>query len=98
MIRKAFISIILLFIGFINSLKANDCYSEYWQKLYWEMWQQSNFAVGTYLKLESGDHFKKIRSLQISEQFTYQLSKNFSSEHHYTYIHGHSVVPHSLWE
>lgn len=96
MIRKAFLGLILL-LHPICLLQGNDCYSEYWQKLFWKMWENESFALRTYIKIDSRNHLKGIRSLQFNEQLIWKASKNFFLEIHYAYIHGRSIVPNSLW-
>lgn len=95
--RKIFIVFVLLLYCPISQLRADNYYSEYWQKFFWEMWTKDSFSLGTYVKIETGNHFKKVRSLQLSEQLSYQVSDNFSVEAHYSYLHGHSIVKNSPW-
>jgi hypothetical protein len=98
MMRKAPQLLIFIFIWYASVLIAEvDTYSEYWQKLFFEMWSQGDFSIGTFIKIESCDHLKKIRSFQGSEQFAWQVSKIFQLKFHYTYIHGHPVNL-SSWE
>lgn len=96
MIRKAFIGLIFLLCP-ICRLQGSDCYSEYWQKLFWEMWKNESFALGTYIKIDTGNHLENIRSIQINEQFLWKASQNLELELHYAYIHGRSIVPNSPW-
>lgn len=77
--------------------KTNDCYSEYWQKFFWKMWENNAFALGTYVKIDTKNHLKNIRSYQFNEQFRWKVSKNFSLELHYAYIHGRAIVQNSPW-
>lgn len=98
MTRKGFISLILLLFSPISQLQCEDYYSEYWQKFFWKMWEHKSFVLGTYIKIDTGNHFKSTRSLQFNEQLSWKASKNFSLEIHYAYLHGRSVVPNSLWK
>ncbi len=93
MMRKI-LAIILFCIPFCP-MQGRDCYSEYWQQFFWNMHENDCFAVGTFLRLETGDHFKKIRFMQFNEQFRWKVSKNFSLEIHYAYLEGRSIVPNS---
>lgn len=90
--------ILVLVLCFPCGLQSTNWYSEYWQKIFWKMWEKEPFSLGTYVKLETGDHLKNIRSFQLSEQLEFTVSKNFSLEFHYTYIHGRSIVPGSPWD
>lgn len=97
MIWKIFISFILLSCIPICGLQSENDYSEYWQKIFWKMWRNDSFALGTYIKINTGNHLKNIRSLQFNEQLIWKASKNFSLEFHYAYIHGRAIVPNSPW-
>lgn len=97
MIRKFFAILFFLFCCSIDSLQGNEWYSEYWQKFLWRMWKNDSFDVSTYTKIETGNHFKQIRLIQISEQLAYHVTKDFSLEIHYSYIHGRTVIPDSIW-
>lgn len=87
----------LLLFSYFDRLHGNDCYSEYWQRLYWKMWENDFFALRTYVKIDSGNHLKNIRSIQFNEQFLWKRSQNLTLEIHYAYIHGRSIVPKSPW-
>jgi hypothetical protein len=95
-IRKALLGLIFL-LRPICQLQSHDCYSEYWQKLFWKMWENKSFILGTYIKIDTGNGFKSIRSLQFNEQFIWKASNNFFFEIHYAYIHGRLIVPNSPW-
>ena len=97
MVKKVFIGLIFLLFSPISRLQGNECYSEYWQKFFWKMWKNESFALGTYVKIDTGNHLKNIRSLQFNEQFLWKASQNFSLEIHYAYINGRSIVPNSPW-
>lgn len=97
MVKKFFVSLILLGCSPFSLLYSHDSYSEYWQQFFWKMWEKESFAIGTYVKIETGNHWKDVRSLQINEQLSWKVSENFSLELHYAYLHGRSVVPNSLW-
>lgn len=62
------------------------------------MWEKDAFSLGTYAKFESRNRFKGFRLIQLSEQLAYDVSKEWTLEFHYTYIHGHSIVRDSPWE
>lgn len=93
--RKIF-GIVFLFHSLVSRVHA-ECYSEYWQQFFWKLWENDSFALGTYIKIDSGNHFKNIRSYQINEQFLWKAAENLGLELHYAYIHGRSVVPDSIW-
>ena len=93
---KGFVCLVLILFPACG-LQGTDTYSEYWQKFFWNMWEDEAFALGTYIKIDTGNHFKKIRSFQLNEQFLWKASKHFFLECHYAYLHGRSIVPHSPW-
>lgn len=95
--RKIFIGLILLQCCSICRLQGNAWYSEYWQQFFCKMWENDSCRLGTYVKVDTGNHFHKIRSVQINEQFRWNVSDNFAVEVHYAYLNGRSVVPHSPW-
>lgn len=97
MIKKIFTCIIFLLCFPICQLKGENCYSEYWQKLFWKMWENDSLALSTYVKIDTGNHLKSIRALQINEQLSWKASENFSLELHYAYIHEHSLISNSPW-
>lgn len=80
-----------------GTLHSNQCYSEYWQKLLWTAYEKDAVEISTYVKLESRNHWKGFRYIQLSEQLAYHLTKTFSMEIHYTYIHSHDVVADTPW-
>lgn len=92
---KPLISLVLII--FFSPLLGENCYSEYWQSLYWKMWENDSFALKTYVKLETKNHLKSIRSIQFNEQLLWKASKNLSLEIHYTYLHSQSIVSNSKW-
>lgn len=97
MIKKVIITFILLKTCTIAHLHCNHYYSEYWQKLFWRMWDSNTFAIATYIKIDSKNHLKGIRAYQFNEQFIWQASKNLSIELHYAYINGRPIVEKSKW-
>lgn len=97
MVRKILLSLIFLLSCPICRLQGCNCYSEYWQKLFWKMWENDSLALGTYIKIDTGNHLKNVRSMQFNEQLLIKVSENFSLEFHYAYIHGRSIVPNSPW-
>lgn len=97
MIKKILKVIFVLLIS-TSCLQANNCYSEYWQKFFWQMYESDPFAIGTYVKIETDNHLKNIRYTQVSEQFAWNVSKKFSLEMNHTYIHSRSIVANSLWK
>jgi|GEM_PF-3489367 len=96
MIKKLFTALLLIYISF-GKLQATDCYSEYWQNLFWNMWENDSYGIGTYVKLETNNHLKGIRYLQLNEQFLWKATKNLSLELHYVYLHDKSIIPKSVW-
>lgn len=94
--HRKIINLTLLLVSLFCRLQS-ECYSEYWQKFFWTQWENDSFALGTYVKLETGNHFKNIRSMQFNEQLQWKTSKNFSLELHYAYLHNRSIVPNSSW-
>lgn len=96
MLRQVFLSLILLLCSPL-CVHGKECYSEYWQQFFWKMWEKDPFRIGTYIKIDSGNDFKNVRSMQFNEQFQWRVSKNLALEVHYTYVHGRYVVPGSLW-
>lgn len=61
------------------------------------MWKNDTFALGTYVKIDTKNHLKGIRAFQLNEQFRWKVSKNFSLEIHYAYIHDREIVQHAPW-
>jgi len=96
-IRRLLFGLALLLSSLPSSLRAEECYSEYWQELFWKMWQSGPVSLGTYAKIDTGNHFQRVRSLQINEQLRWKVDRNWTLELHYAYIHGRSVVPDSPW-
>jgi len=78
-------------------LHGNNWYSEYWQRLSWQIWEKGPWTFGTYFEMRSQNHFKNMRMFQQSELLAYKISEDFQVELHYTYIHERSVVANSLW-
>lgn len=107
MVRKLFLGLLLL-IGCrleglppptpTEDLHTLNAYSEYWQQFFWTQWKNDSFALGTYAKFDTKNHMRGLRAFQISEQLAFNVSKNFSLEVHYTYLHGRSIVENSLWK
>lgn len=96
MIRKIFT--LLMFLSLASTkLQANNCYSEYWQNLFWTMWQNDTFRIATYVKLETDNHLKDLRYFQLNEQFRFKATKNLTFEVHYAYIHDRHIIPKSPW-
>jgi len=89
--------LLLIFLGSFCKLQG-ECYSEYWQKLFLTMWKTESFQLGTFVRIDTDNHMVNIRSVQISEQMAFNVSKEFTFEFHYTYIHGHALVPHADWQ
>lgn len=79
------------------SLFAQETYSECWQEFNWTQWQTASYQLDSYMKLESGNHWRGTRSFQIAEQFGYQATPNLSLWISYRYLHNRDVVPHSKW-
>lgn len=97
MFKKVFVGLILLLGCSISRLQSDDWYREYWQELFWRMWENDKLALASYAKIDTGNHFKNIRSIQLKEQLRWKVSENFSFEFHYAYIHDRSIIPNSLW-
>lgn len=79
------------FLLVASKISAENWFSEYWQQIYWRMFESEHYGVRTHIRLESGNHLKNIRSLLLSEQFAYKFSRDVAFEIHYTYIHGHPI-------
>lgn len=97
LIRKIFVSLILLLSNQSSILHANEFYSEYWQQFFWNMWEKDDLSIATYVKIETGDKFKDIRYMQFNEQFAWSASKKLSFEIHYAYLHDRQIIPNSSW-
>lgn len=97
MIKKIIITFIILKLLNVSNLQCNDCYSEYWQRFFWRMWDNNTFAIATYIKIDSKNHFKRIRAYQFNEQFIWQAKKNLSLELHYAYLNGRPILENSKW-
>lgn len=80
------------FLLFFSTLSAENWFSEYWQQFFRKAYESERFGVRTYLRIESGNHFKNVRALFLSEQLIYKVTKDVSFEIHYSYIHGHSLI------
>jgi hypothetical protein len=61
------------------------------------MCEKESCALRTYAKLETGNHFKNIRSYKICEQLIWNLTEKFSTEFHYAYIYDRSIIRNSPW-
>lgn len=103
MLRACCFCLFLLVWGGVEGLQPlvrqhtlND-YSEYWQQFFWTMWGNDSLTLGTYVKIDSKNHMRNVRSYQLSEQLAFKVTKHFSCELHYSYLHSRSVVPNSLW-
>ncbi len=97
LVRKIFLSFAFLISYQGSVLHATECYSEYWQKFFWKMWEQDALTIGTYVKFETDNHLKDIRYLQFNEQLTWNASKKLSLEVHYAYLHDRQIIPNSSW-
>lgn len=96
--KTVHLTIFYCFFIFAN-LSAENWFCEHWQQLFWKAYESDNFGVRTFARFESENHFKNIRALLLSEQFVYKVSKDFSFEIHYTYIHGHPLsAPNWRWQ
>lgn len=56
------------------------------------MWENDSLAVKAYIKMDTGNHLKNVRSIQLNEQFSWKYSENTSFELHGAYIHSRSIV------
>lgn len=72
-------------------LHAVDWYSEYWQQFFWKSYESDRIGIRTFMRIETGNHWKHTRALFLSEQLVYKVNKNFALEIHYSYIHGHPL-------
>lgn len=93
MFRKCFILLLLVSCH----LHGAEWYSEYWQKLFWNMWKNDSFAINTFMRFDSTNHYKGWRAVQLNEQLAWKVSDDVTLEIHYAYLHNRSVVSHSLW-
>ncbi len=91
-----FIRLIFLFLSMCH-LQSTEWYSEYWQKLFWSMWENDSFEVSTFVRMDSDNHMRGCRGGQISEQFAWKVSDDLRFELHYTYLHAYSIAPPSPW-
>lgn len=96
MIRFRFFKLTIFFLLCIQSY-GHCWYTEYWQELTWNVWECKPLSFSIYAKINTDNHWKEVRAIQISEQLAYQASENWSFELHYTYINGKSVVKGSQW-
>lgn len=87
----------LIFLFPCCQVSGDHQYSEYWQRLNWNAWDNDLFSIFTYVDLKSNNHAKGWRSILISEQLQFKASKNVTLELHYTYTHERSVVSNSPW-
>lgn len=82
-----------------SPLSSENWFSEYWQQFFWKTYESDRFGVRTFIRLETGNHWKNTRALLLSEQLAYKINKDFSLELHYTYIHGHPLsAPSWRWQ
>jgi hypothetical protein len=87
------------FFLFVSKLSAENWFSEYWQQFFWKAYESECFGVRTFVRVETGNHFKNVRALFLSEQFVYKASKDVAFEIHYSYIHGHPLsAPTWRWQ
>lgn len=93
MLRKCFVLLFLL----TCPLQGVEWYSEYWQKLLWTMWENDAFAVRTFMRFDTSNHYKSWRAVQINEQLAWKASDDLTLEIHYAYLHNRSIVSHSSW-
>lgn len=91
-----FFWIIFLMIPVLQ-LHSENWYSEYWQRLSWEIFERNEFSMKLYGEFRTGNKFRNIYYLHLTDQLAYKVSENLKLELHYTYIHSRSVVPDSLW-
>lgn len=99
MARKILLLIsILMAICPMHRLQGDNCYSEYWQELFWQQWENDTYGLGTYARLETNNRVQNVHSFLLSEQFYCKVSDTFSYEVHYTFIHGRSIVKGSPWQ
>ena len=61
------------------------------------MWKSDTFAVNTFMRFDTKNHYKGWRSIQINEQFAWKASKDLTLEIHYAYLHNRSIVSNSPW-
>ncbi len=95
-----FRKVILLLLVCIPCFRAecDNCYSEYWQQFFWKMWEKESVVLGTFVRVDSGNHLRNVRSFQINEQLIWNVSKKWNLQLHYAYVNGRDVVAHSLWK
>lgn len=94
MFKKGFILLLLLSTCHLH---GSEWYSEYWQKLLWTMWENDSFAIRTFMRYDTANHYKSWRAVQINEQFAWKASDDLTLELHYAYLHNRSIVAHSPW-
>ncbi len=82
----------LFFHLFAGSICAHEWYSEYWQRMLWNVWSNPCLSFSLYGEIETGNHFKDIRYYHISAQFTHQLSNRISLGLNYTYIYSRPLI------
>ncbi len=92
MMRKKIFCLSLIFVClFFSKLAGENWYSEYWQQFFWKAYETEYVGVRTFVRIESGNHWKNVRSIFLSEQLVYKVNKDVALEVHYSYIHGHPL-------
>lgn len=78
-------------------LYGAEWYSEYWQKLLWTSWENNAYAIRTFMRFDSKNHYKGWRAVQLNEQFAWKALEDLTFEIHYAYLHNQSIVTPSSW-
>ena len=78
-------------------LYGTEWYSEYWQKLFWTPWENETYAIHTFMRFDTKNHYKGWRAIQINQQFAWNASSDLTFEIHYAYLHNQSIVTPASW-
>lgn len=99
MLNKIYRSLfaLLLLCMPIQTIFANDWYSEYWQRVVWTMFRLGPITSRVYAEVRTKNHMQGNRFFLISEQLAYNVSDDFRLEVHYSYIHAKPIFPGRSW-
>ena len=96
MCKKIYYFSLIFFCLFFSKLQAVDWYSEYWQQFFWKAYETERIGIRSFMRIETGNHWKHSRAIFLSEQLAYKVNKDVVLEIHYSYIHGHPLTS-SIW-
>lgn len=89
--------IFVVLLSFRLQAYCTSCYSEYWQQFFWKTFEKDALSLRTFIRIDSKNHARNIRSFQINEQLAWKLSNRWNLQIHYAYVHGRDIVSHSSW-